>query len=214
MAKAKQKGIPVIVQGMMWGRDVTVGREPALSVSVQPLKEFTKISAVTTKTKKTTPAQKEQRDTYCDCDKGWKVIPSHKKNRFDAWYRAIRGQPNDSVRAYEVYMTLCLKKLPELQALLFNEYVTYFNVRNSESTAWVNRCVVLFGFPYLRPDGTDIAVYKISGIGWKEGRKKFEAYMISETLIPAIPSPGKARLSISGLAPGQSITLAVYSYRA
>jgi hypothetical protein len=214
MAKAKQKGIPVIVQGMLWGRDVTVGREPALSVSVQPLREYTQVSVVTTKTKKVTPAQKAQRDTYCDCDKQWKSIPNQKKNKFDAWYRAIRGKPYDSVRAYTVYMTFCLKNRPELPAFLYNQYVTYFTVRNTESTGWTNRCVILFGFPYARADGTDIAVYKISGIGWMEGRKKFESYMISETLIPTIPSPGKARLSISDLAPGQSITIAVYSYRA
>lgn len=214
MAKAKQKGIPVIVQGTMWGRDVTVNRTPGLAVSIQPLKEWTQISKITTKTTKVTAGQQAQRDTYCHCDKGWKLVPETKRNRLDTWFRSIRGKPFDSVRPYTIYMKFCLKNRPELPAFLYHQFCTYYTVKNSGSTAWTNSCVVLFGFPYFRADGTDIAIYKISGIGWKEGKKSYEPYMISETLIPTIPSPGKARLSISGVNPGQSITLAVYSYRA
>jgi hypothetical protein len=212
MAKAKQKGIPVTVQGTMWGRDVTVGREPGAAVSIQPLREWSKISVVTTKVKTPTASQLAQRDTYCDCDKLYKLVTPEKRARLDGWFRAIRGKPYDSVRAYTVFMKFCLKCRPELPAFLYNSYCTYFTVKNTETTAWNNRCVVLFGFPYLRADGTDVAVYQISGISWMEGRKKFEPYMIKTTLIPTIPSPGKARLSISNVAPGQSITLAVYSY--
>lgn len=212
MAKAKQKGIPVTVEGTMWSRDVTIGREPGLAVSLQPLMEWTKVSIVTTPTKSVTPAALAQRDTYCDCDKLWKTIDQVKRNQLDPYFRAIRGKPYDGVRDYTVFMKLCLKKLPELEAFLHNQYVTYFTVCNREGQAWASRCITLFGFPYAKPDGSDVAVYQISGISWKIGAKKYEPYMISATLIPTIPSPGKVNVYLSGVMPGQCVTLAVYSY--
>jgi len=212
MAKGVQKGIPVTVQGTMWGRDVTVGREPGAAVSIQPHKEWTKISVVTTKVKTPTAAQEAQQNLYCDCDKLYKTLPVEKRARLDSWFRAIRGKPYDSVSAYTVFQKFCLKNRPELPTFLYNSNCTYFNVKNTESATWAERCVVLFGFPYSRVDGTDVAVYQISGIGWKEGRKTFEPYMIKTALVSSVPSPGKVRVNLSGLMPGQSVTLAVYSY--
>jgi hypothetical protein len=212
MAKAKQKGIPVTVQGTMWGRDVTVGREPGAAVSIQPSREYTKLSVVTTKVKTPTAAALAQRDLYCDCDKLYKTLTSSKRYRLDYWFRAIRNKPYDSVNNYTVFMKFCLKNRPELPAFLYHQYCTYFTVMNTELWKWVDRCVVLFGFPYAREDGTDVAVYQISGIGWKEGRKTFEPYMIKTALVSHIPSPGRVQVDLSGLMPGQGVTLAVYSY--
>jgi len=211
MAKATQKGIPVTVSGTLWGRDVTVGRTPGAAVILEATKYGTKLSVNTTKVTTKTAAQTIQQDVYCGCDGMYKALDPVKKSMLDPYFRAIRGKPFDSVAPHTVFMKLCLKQLLELNAFLHHSHLTYFTVCNNTASQWNNTCITLFGYPYDRPDGYDIAVYQVSGVSWKVGRKKYEPYMLSTVLIPVIPSPGKVNVYLTGQMPGQCTTLAVYS---
>ena len=203
--KAEMKVKPAIpfsfIGGGIGGSDRTLGREGSLSVSIKHRGTLTTLSSKKKNTTTVTAKKKAVTCAYGFCDGEYRRIGKVKQSYVKKFYQSLLNIPYIKHTNYNLFMKMCLLKMPELADFEHYSYLQRYLVLNDTPVTWTEQEVRLTEINVLRADGKDLQAFSING---------------QNRIIAALPHnvqrAGECFIKIAELKPFQALVVDVYSY--